>query len=173
MMRTALGWATALVTLVAANGAAAQPASGDPSLPPGPGRDQVIAHCTACHAARTFSQLREGPRGWRNHVMEMILHGAQITPAEVDPIVNYLARTMGLGVPIPGQPPQPVTLPDGAVKPLVQGACSLCHGLDRVTAAKRTPGEWTRVVERMVFYGAPLSKERAGEISAYLASTQR
>jgi cytochrome c len=98
------------------------------------------------------------------------MHGAQVAPADIDPIVNYLSTALGPGVPLPGPPPAQVTLPDGQGKELVEGACALCHGLDRVAATNRSPHQWDGIVSRMVFYGAPVSPEQSKTIAVYLGS---
>jgi hypothetical protein len=59
-------------------------------------------------------------------------------------------------------------LPDGAGKDLVAAQCSVCHGLDRVTAAKRSPAAWKDVLARMKFLGASYSPEEEGTIASYL-----
>lgn len=140
----------------------------DPFLPPGEGRDKVMAVCTSCHGARAFGQLRYEASGWRYHVKEMILHGAQVKPDDVEPIVSYLSKAFGPGVPLPTPSPAEVTLAEGPGKELVEGTCALCHGLDRVTAVRRNPDEWNRIVKQMVFYGAPLSGDDMKMVTTYL-----
>lgn len=170
MSRTFLLAVVALL-LVAALPAFAQQQSGDPFLPAGDGHDLVAAVCTSCHPARTFAQIRQNDQAWRRQVLKMMMAGAQVGPDDVGPIVKYLSTAFGPGVPLPGPQPPQVTLADGQGKELVQGACALCHGLDRVTGAKRTNHQWDEIVDRMVFFGAPLSADQAKTVHAYLASS--
>jgi len=155
------------IAIAAAGAASAQPAE-DPFLPAGPGRDRVAAICTSCHAARAFGQIRESATAWRHQVSEMILIGAQVSPDDLETIVTYLSTHMGPGVRLPGPPPAAVDLPPGDGRVLVLGSCTLCHGLDRVAAAKRSPAEWDHIVERMAFYGAPVKDDQRQTIVAYL-----
>jgi mono/diheme cytochrome c family protein len=170
MARTFL-FAAIAVLLFAALPASAQQQGSDPFLPPGDGHDLVQQVCTSCHPARTFAQLRQNDQAWRRQIMKMMMAGAQVGPDDIDPIVKYLSTSFGPGVALQGPPPPQVTLADGQGKELVQGACALCHGLDRVTGAKRTDHQWDAIVERMVFFGAPLSADQAKTVHAYLTSS--
>ena len=171
MARTFLLAAIAAVLFAALPAAAQQQGGGDPFLPAGEGRELVAAVCTSCHPARTFGQIRQNERAWRVQVMKMMMAGAQVGPDDIEPITKYLATALGPGVPLPGPPPAKVTLADGNGKELVEGACALCHGLDRVTSAKRTDHQWDVIIDRMVFFGAPLSADQAKTVHTYLTSS--
>ncbi len=139
-------------------------------LPDGEGRDIVAVACSQCHGLNAITQLRENARAWRDQVYDMVERGAQVTPAEMDTVVKYLSTSFGPGVPFPGQQPAQVNLPDGAGKEIVEGGCGLCHGLDRATAAKRSPADWQSVINRMVYVGAPLSADQAKAAVDYLSA---
>jgi len=170
MARALLPAALGLVLLASASLPALAQAASDPFLPAGEGRDLVVQVCTSCHAARTFGQLREGAQAWRYQVYDMIMHGAQMAPEDIEPVVKYLSTALGPGVPLPGPPPAQVKLPDGQGKELVEGACALCHGLDRVAATKRPAHQWDAIVSRMIFFGAPLSADQAKTVSSYVVA---
>jgi len=136
-------------------------------LPSGEGHDIVAVACTQCHGPNAFTQLREGANGWRFQVYDMILRGAQIQPADIEPVVNYLATNFGPGINVP-PPMTEVTLPDGTGKDVVESHCTVCHGLDRVTSSKRTSAGWDAILQRMVFLGAPVSGDEVKTITAYL-----
>jgi cytochrome c5 len=78
----------------------------------------------------------------------MMLRGAQLTPAEVDTVVNYLALNMGPGINLP--PAKPAALPAGAGKQLVEAHCGLCHDLERIVAVHRRKADWPVIVTNMV-----------------------
>jgi len=156
------------VALVAASGPAKAQGPGGNPFPEGEGREIVAVACTQCHGPNAFTPIRENAQAWRYQVYDMILRGAQIKPDEMDKVVNYLAKNFGPGVNVP--PSQPVTLADGQGKEIVEGGCALCHGLDRVAAAKRSPGEWQRIVDKMVFLGAPLNGDQSKAALAYLTA---
>jgi hypothetical protein len=112
--------------------------------------------------------MRDGPVGWKRHVYHMVLRGAQLTPREADTVLAYLNENFGPGQRLP--PQKPVALPAGPGKDLVETRCTLCHDLERVTAAKRERREWDSVVANMLErYGVPAPDE-ARAISAYLAA---
>src|ERR1700677_1646113 len=99
--------------LLLAFGAAALPlrAQQDNGLPPGEGRDIVAVTCSQCHSLNAITQLREGPAAWRHQVYDMVERGAQVSPAELDTVVHYLATHFGPGVPFPGPSPAHIALP--------------------------------------------------------------
>ncbi|HTV29938.1 MAG TPA: hypothetical protein VMF32_19385, partial [Xanthobacteraceae bacterium] len=137
-------------------------------LPPGDGRDLVSVACSQCHYLGTIAKIRDGAAGWRVYVNNMVLRGAQLTPAEVDKVVDYLAVNLGPGANLP--PAKQVTLPDGHGKELVETHCALCHDLDRIATTKRRKQDWPAIVNNMVAWGAPASPEEAKTITDYLAT---
>jgi cytochrome c5 len=137
-------------------------------LPAGDGRDIVSVACSQCHYLGTIAKIRDGAAGWRTYVSNMVLRGAQLNPAEVDKVVNYLATNLGPGINLP--PPRPVALPDGSGKQLVETRCALCHDLERVAAVKRKKQDWTPIVANMVAWGAPVTTDEAKAITDYLAA---
>jgi mono/diheme cytochrome c family protein len=139
-------------------------------LPAGEGRDLVATTCGQCHGLNAITQLREGKTAWRHQVYDMIGRGAQVTPSEVDVIVNYLAANFGPGMPFPGQTPSHVTLAPGGAATLVSTKCVICHGVDRVVATKRPRAQWNTLVAHMVYLGAPLTGDQAKAIVDYLAT---
>jgi cytochrome c5 len=153
------------VSLLAAAPARAQPAN---ALPPGDGRDLVAAACTQCHALTVILAMRDGPIGWKRHVYHMVLRGAQLSPREADTVLAYLDANFGPGQRMP--PAKPVALPAGPGKELVETRCTLCHDLERVTAAKREKREWDSVVANMLERFGLQAPDEARAISAYLAA---
>jgi cytochrome c5 len=139
-------------------------------FPDHPGREVVSVACTQCHGPNVFTQLRMGETAWRNQIYDMVLRGAQIGPDDIDTAVKYMVASYGPGVAFPGQQPAQVSLADGAAKPLVEGGCALCHGLDRVVATKRSKAEWQTIVNRMVYFGSPISGDQVTGIVDYLAA---
>jgi cytochrome c5 len=155
--------ALAVVTMAApVNAQTANP------LPSGDGRDLVAVACSQCHYLGTIAKIRNGAPGWRMFVSNMVLRGAQLTPAEVDTVVDYLALNLGPGINLP--PAKPVVMPDGDGKDLVQSRCALCHDLERVAAVKRSKRDWPGLVSSMVSWGATATPEEAQTISNYLAT---
>jgi mono/diheme cytochrome c family protein len=157
---------TALVFALSGTAHAQAPGAGP--FPEGTGREIVAVACTQCHGPNAFINWREGPEAWRHQIYDMIERGAQISPDELDTAVKYLSTAFGPGANLPQF--ASVTLPDGQGKEIVDGGCALCHGLDRITAANRSPQEWQAIVAKMVFFGAPLSGDQAKAATDYLAA---
>jgi cytochrome c5 len=155
----------AVALWLAAAPALAQPAN---ALPPGDGRDLVATACTQCHALTVILAMRDGPIGWKRHVHHMVLRGAQLSPREAETVLAYLDANFGPGQRMP--PAKPVTLPAGPGKELVETRCTLCHDLERVTAAKRHKGEWDSVVANMLERFGLQAPDEARAISAYLGA---
>jgi mono/diheme cytochrome c family protein len=61
-------------------------------------------------------------------------------------------------------------LPDGPGKALAAENCSSCHGIELVTAQRRTSEEWKDVVNRMISNGDTLTEEQYNEVVTYLAT---
>ena len=133
-------------------------------LPPGAGKDIVAVACSQCHGLGTIVQMHEAPAGWKLHVYDMVLRGTQLTPAEADTVITYLAANFG---PAPGA--APIALPGGGQgKDLVMARCLICHDLSRVTAVKRSNDDWNAVVTDMLAHGATATPEEARTMAAYL-----
>jgi cytochrome c5 len=138
------------------------------ALPSGEGRDIVAVACTQCHTLNPLTALRDGPIGWKRHVYNMVIRGAQLTPRDVDVVLQYLNTNFGPGQSLP--PAKPITLAPGAGKELVETRCALCHDLERVTAGKRQKREWPGVVANMFERFGLAAPDEAVAISSYLAA---
>ena len=162
-MRRVFSSLVAALWFTAAPAMAQQPAN---ALPPGDGRDLVATACSQCHALSVILSMRDGPIGWKRHVYHMVLRGAQLNPREVDTVLAYLDTNFGPGQRMP--PAKPVVLPAGPGKELVETRCTMCHDLERVTAAKRSKGEWDSVVVNMLGRFGLDAPDEAKAITTYL-----
>ncbi len=82
----------------------------DPAdLPDLPGREAVIANCTACHSPSTMLQQPEVPRKkWESIVGKMTeVYKAPIDQAAVPEIVDYLLAAQAARPPEPSAPDVP------------------------------------------------------------------
>ncbi len=160
-----------LLALAVTAAAVPSRAQQDPNpLPAGEGRDVVFATCSQCHSLTAITQLREGKAAWRHQIYDMIERGAQVAPSEIDTMVNYLATHFGPGIPFPGPTPSHIALPPGNGQQIVDTRCSLCHGVDRVVATKRSKTAWTQIVNRMIYLGAPLTPDQTQTVLQYLSA---
>jgi len=64
----------------------------------------------------------------------------------------------------------PSNLPDGPGKGSLQKACSTCHELESVIAARRTKIGWQEIIEDMVSRGAEGSDEEMAAVLSYLTA---
>jgi competence protein ComEA len=74
-----------------------------------------------------------------------------------------------ISAPVNGNAQQ--ALPDGAGKELVQQACTRCHLLKSVVAARHTRQEWDNVVTDMIGRGASIMENEISAIVEYLAKS--
>lgn len=67
-------------------------------LPDGPGRDAVIANCTACHSPSTMLQQPKVSREkWESQVKKMVeIYKAPIDPDAIPQIVDYMVHVQAL-----------------------------------------------------------------------------
>jgi len=168
MRRVLILGALAALLAFASAPARAQLGGPPPNLPDGEGKDIVAVACSQCHTMAVTLTMRAAKDGWRHQVYDMVLRGAQLTVPEAETVVTYLATYFGPGAPLPGRTQEPVALPSGPGKELVEANCGMCHDLGRMTGVKRARSEWEGIVARMVHLGSPADAEDAKKIVAYL-----
>jgi len=163
MRRAYLFGIAAALLLAAATPLRAQPAS---ALPQGEGRDLAATACSQCHSLAVIAAGHDGPVGWKRHVYNMVLRGAQLTPREADTVIQYLVTHFGPGAPAAGS----VVLPSGPGKELVETRCAVCHNLERVTIVKRYKRDWETIVADMYERWGMSAPDEVQAINAYLAA---
>jgi hypothetical protein len=164
-MRRLLQSAVVATLCLTAGPALAQPAN---VLPPGEGRDLIATACSQCHTLSVILAMRDGPIGWKRHVYHMVMRGAQLTPREAETVLAYLNENFGPGQRMP--PQKPIALPAGPGKELVETRCTLCHDLERVTAAPRQKHDWDGIVANMFERYGVSAPDEARAISDYLVA---
>ena len=73
----------------------------DDLLPPGPARESVTTTCITCHGLKTVVLARKSQPEWAKAVNDMIQRGAPVFPDEIEPMVQYLAKSFPAGLPKP------------------------------------------------------------------------
>jgi competence ComEA-like helix-hairpin-helix protein len=73
------------------------PVSWGQDLPAGEGRETLKRVCTQCHDIESIPRLRYSRADWANLVYSMKDMGADATGAELDQIIDYLAKNFGKG----------------------------------------------------------------------------
>jgi cytochrome c5 len=130
-------------------------------------------------------EMRTHMRVWRSIAALAVAAGILIAcggpeatepPAEVQPTAPPTGVPQGeeptappTEVPQEEPPTEPSPAGDGAA--LLEERCTVCHGLDRTTSARKTREEWEQTVVRMVGKGAELNEEEQEILIAYLTET--
>jgi mono/diheme cytochrome c family protein len=65
--------------------------------------------------------------------------------------------------------PVAMTWPGGPGKEIVATKCGICHGPELIASQRLTPAQWTKEVDKMVGWGAPLDPAEKAVLAAYLA----
>lgn len=95
-------------------------------------------------------------------------------------VVSILVLPVGLlaacgkseGGQAPAEEEKPAAPPSSADgEALVQGRCTACHGLERVTGTQKEREGWEQTVERMIAKGAELDESEKAAVIEYLAET--
>ena len=68
---------------------------GQTKLPDVPGKDAVLKVCGECHGIDVLQGIGKSKEGWAATVDDMVAKGATGSDAELQQIVDYLARNFG------------------------------------------------------------------------------
>ena len=141
---------------------AAQLASAQ-QLPDGPGAGVVKSRCMICHETDIITSQKLTLTGWTNSVNKMVRWGATVTPEEREVLQPYLAQHFS---------PAPVAshAATAAGAATFKRVCLTCHDADIVEQQRLTPTGWTRSVEKMMRWGAPVGDADKQPLVDYLAS---
>ena len=60
--------------------------------------------------------------------------------------------------------------PPGPMQEKVKTTCTTCHAATQVTKQHKTKAEWSKVLDKMVGYGADVSETERSAVLKYLAS---
>lgn len=114
-------------------------------------------------AAAMEEQIRSGRMPLPQY---LLVHAeARLTDAEKQKLIAGLHATLDAET----QPPPSVPTP--SEQALVQERCTSCHGMERITSARKTRAEWAEIVARMVSKGARLNAAEQNIVVEYLSKT--
>src|ERR1700688_1197332 len=77
-------------------------------LPDGDGKAIATENCQACHKLTNLTKAHKSLDDWKETVQTMIDRGANVSPDQVDTLVQYLAKNFGpkdASAPAPAAPP--------------------------------------------------------------------
>jgi cytochrome c5 len=86
------------------------PAKAVVELPDGDGKAIATENCQACHKLTNLTTAHKSLDDWKETVQTMIDRGANVSPDQVDTLVQYLAKNFGpkdASAPAPAAPPSP------------------------------------------------------------------
>jgi cytochrome c5 len=133
-------------------------------LPGGAGGDLVKARCSSCHETDLIASQRLSLAGWTREVDKMARWGAAVSDADRAVLQPYLAERYGVR-------PAAAHGPDPAGEATFARACLTCHDRDIVSGQRLTPTGWTREVEKMMRWGAPVGDADKGPLVNFLAAS--
>ncbi len=136
-----------------------------PGLPPGPMKEKADKACLACHDLAIIVQQQLAHRVWAREVDKMIRWGAPVAAEDREALIDYFAQHFG-----PRETMAEVTLPEGPGADKVRVACLACHGADYIVGNQLDRRSWTRIVDKMVSWGAEVSAKDRGVILDYLVT---
>jgi cytochrome c5 len=86
------------------------PAKAVVELPEGDGKAIATENCQACHKLTNLTKAHKDLDDWKETVQTMIDRGANVSPDQVDTLVQYLAKNFGpkdATAPVPAATPSP------------------------------------------------------------------
>ncbi len=92
--------------------AGSTPAQAVVELPDGDGKAIVMEDCQACHKLTNITKAHKSLDDWKDSVQTMIDRGANVTPDQMDTLVQYLAKNFGpkdASAPAPATPSSPTS----------------------------------------------------------------
>jgi len=145
--------------------------------PQGPTRKVIFQYCTACHGIDDYAYNALDRAGWDAHLTKK--HQGVDVPlpdAERAILLDWLADRFGpTSKPFPrAYVAQEVTtfLSDTDAEALLKRACTTCHGLDRVNAARFAPDRWRVVTLDMRERGARIEDVEVERLVEWLGRTK-
>ncbi len=136
-------------------------------LPEGPGRDKVRAACLACHGVAIIAQQHLERRRWSQSVERQIRWGARVASGDREAVIDYLVQHFGPPKEDKIEKPAP-ELAAGPACALVQPVCLECHDAGTIVEQRFDRRGWTRVVRKMIGFGAVVEPDEGEAIIGYL-----
>jgi hypothetical protein len=145
--------------------------------PQGPPRQVIFKYCTSCHGIDDYAYNALDRAGW--DTLLTTKHRdlkVELPAAERAVLLDWLEVRFG-----PDTKPFPRTyvarevttfLSDAGAEALLQRACTSCHGIERVNAARFSPDRWRAVTVDMRERGAKLEDADLERLVEWLGRTK-
>ena len=103
------------------------------TLATGKGVEITTTRCVLCHDATHITRTKLSRGEWEFNIKNMIERGAPIAPAEIAPILEYLATyyNRDSAPPPPSLPETAASSGDALTQLLSANACMACHQIDK------------------------------------------
>lgn len=134
----------------------------------------IRAHCTACHGIDDYAFYAQDRAAWQKLIADKHPAGeANLSDTDRNLLLGWLVSKFGPGTkPFPRTyvPPEITTFfTDPEAFRLLNRACTKCHGLERVDAARKAAEAWRVTLVDMRERGAQLSDEELEQLVEWLA----
>jgi mono/diheme cytochrome c family protein len=145
--------------------------------PQGPARKVIFARCTTCHGIDDYAYNALDRTGWDAHITSKH-RGLDVPLPDADRglLLDWLVERFG-----PTSKPFPrayvareVTsfLTDADGEALVKRACTTCHGVERINAARFSPERWRVLTLDMRERGAKIEDQDLERLVEWLGRTK-
>ena len=155
-----IGMLVGSVSLLGNSAAATQ------DFPASKGAELARAKCVTCHEADLIVSQRLSRQGWTREVEKMMRWGTALTEAEKEILIDYFAAHFA---------PRAVTLAamtgEARGKQIFENKCLTCHEADLTEQQRLSRLGWTREVEKMVRWGAPVTEPEKEPLIDYLVKS--
>lgn len=146
--------------------------------PQGPVRAIIFANCTSCHGIDDYAYNALDRDGWNRHLEAKHPDGFSklITDQDRQLVLDWLVGRFG-----PTTKPFPRTyvareittfFSDAEGEAVVARACSTCHAVDRVNAARNSADAWRVLTIDMRERGAKITDEEVEKLVEWLGRTK-
>lgn len=145
--------------------------------PQGPVRQVIFKNCTSCHGIDDYAFNALDRAGWDAYIDSRHTGlNVRLTGSDRELLLDWLVSRFG-----PETKPFPRTyvarevttfFSDTEAEALLGRACTSCHELDRVNAARFSPDRWRVVTVDMRERGAKLSDEELERLVEWLGRTK-
>jgi cytochrome c5 len=151
-----------------------RPARPKVERPDGPVWEVIRKHCTACHGIDDYAFFALDRAGWQKLLADKHKPGdADLTDGDRNLLVDWLVSKFGPDTkPFPRTyVPQEITtfFSDPEAIRLLNRACTTCHSLDQVQAARKPADDWRVTLVDMRERGALLSDQELEQLVEWLA----
>lgn len=121
----------------------------------------INERCTVCHSRERIDAASKDAAGWAATVDRMIGYGAQLSGAERDQVITYLAERGATIFVDPNDPEQ-----------IINVRCTVCHTRARIDDEDGDYEDWNETISEMESYGAQLTPQERQTLLNHLVATQ-